>query len=356
MRKFPISLLSLLFVCQNSGFAQEDESPPEAETDPVSEVLEQDPVLEVLQQDVSPPALGDSVAGPDILNESADVLQSPANQTTADGVVAQEQLEISTLPNNVEELSTEEIQTRFIDEFNEERHREARDLGEVIVRRISRESGREALELVVPLNNLATVYELLSDYDLAEQHYARSINILEKNHGQYHKDLIRPLTGLGITFESAGRHQEAIASFHRAQHLTHRMDGVFTPEQLSLLQRIAGNFVKMNDFGEADRAQRLWFKVNEHNVGRDNVDILPSLYHLAEWYMHSGQYTNAVNAYNRGIDILEDEFGEEDLQLLKPLRGIAEAGGGRARTNTRSIKALERADHILEVNPEADPF
>ncbi len=359
VHKYSISLLTLLMLVQSQAFAQDegqDEGLPGAQT-PTPEApgdTQSDPLLDVLSQDIEPPSAENSTEANSQLTGGNEL--GTVSDTIGVTVTTQEQSEYSGLDVNVEELSVLELQDQFMLRFDDEQHEAARDLGEVIVRRMGRELGRDALELVIPLNNLATVYELLGNYDAAEQNYQRSVSLVENKNGQYHVDLIRPLTGLAITYESAGRHEEAIAILRRAQHLTHRMDGVYSPEQLSLLQRISGNFVKMNDFGEADRAQRLWFKVNEHNVGRDNIDILPALYQLAEWYVHSGQYTNAINAYNRGVDILEDEFGEEDLRLLTPLRGIAEAGGGRARTNSRSIKALERADHILGVNPDADPF
>lgn len=360
VHKYSISLLTLLMLVQSQAFAQDegqDEGLPGAQT-PTPEApgdTQSDPLLDVLSQDIEPPSAENSATEANSQLTGGNELGT-VSDTIGVTVTTQEQSEYSGLDVNVEELSVLELQDQFMLRFDDEQHEAARDLGEVIVRRMGRELGRDALELVIPLNNLATVYELLGNYDAAEQNYQRSVSLVENKNGQYHVDLIRPLTGLAITYESAGRHEEAIAILRRAQHLTHRMDGVYSPEQLSLLQRISGNFVKMNDFGEADRAQRLWFKVNEHNVGRDNIDILPALYQLAEWYVHSGQYTNAINAYNRGVDILEDEFGEEDLRLLTPLRGIAEAGGGRARTNSRSIKALERADHILGVNPDADPF
>ena len=354
MHKYSISLLTFIVLGQPLAIAQ-NADPSESETTSPNAAATKsgDPVLDVLSQDIAPPSINTVNSDDD---QPMDVEPQAVSDAIGIEVPVEERNEYSGLDVDIEELSILQLQDQFMTRFEDDQHEAARDLGEAIVLRMGREVGRDSLQLVIPLNNLATVYELLGDYESAEANYLRSVSLIEAKNGQYHVDLIRPLTGLGITYESSGRHQEAIATFRRAQHLTHRMDGVYSPEQLSLLQRISGNFVKMNDFGEADRAQRLWFKVNEHNVGRDNVDILPALYQLAEWYVHSGQYTNAINAYKRGIDILEDEFGEEDLRLLRPLRGIAEAGGGRARTNTRSIKALERADHILEVNPDADPF
>lgn len=272
-----------------------------------------------------------------------------------EGIVIEETLRQGMGPDFNDELTVAELHEKFMLNFTGEQHPEAADLAETIVSRLERELGPEAPELVVPLNNLATVQEILGEWGAAEQNYLRSINIVEIHQGQYHADLIRPLTGLGLTYQSGGRHKEAIGTFQRAQHVTHRKDGVFSREQLDLLDRISENYVAINEYGEADRAQRLWFKINERNFGSDNVEVLPALEKLADWYVRSGQYANAVNAHNRSIKILENKYGENDLRLLKPLRGIAQAGNGRGRTNSQSTKALERADKILAQNPDAEP-
>ena len=56
------------------------------------------------------------------------------------------------------------------------------------------EFGPNHMEIVTPLNNLATVQEQIGEYGAAEANYRRSIKILEENQGIYGDRLVRPLT------------------------------------------------------------------------------------------------------------------------------------------------------------------
>lgn len=340
--KFSILLLASVAAISQSGHTQESETVSEGQTPAVN------------QTETAVPPESDSAQTDDVFVQSDLV---PDEVLTAEDDLDTEEpvQELALFPSTVEFLTFEELQQEFLTNYNGERHPEAEELGEEIVRRVSREHGPESERLVVPLNNLATVQELMGDFDSAESNYIRSIRIVEKHQGRYSADLIRPLTGLGLTYQSAGQHREAIGTFQRAQHVTHRKDGVFSTEQLELLDRITENFIAIEDYEEADRAQRLALKVNERNMGHNSLDVLPALHKMADWFVQSGQYINAVNAYERSIDILEENHGKDHISLLKPLRGIAQAGGGRSRTNNQSTRALERAYEILEKNPDADP-
>ncbi len=62
----------------------------------------------------------------------------------------------------------------------------------------------------------------------------------------------------------------------------------------------------------------------------------------------------AVNMYLRSVAIIEQNYGENDLRLVQPLRGLANARMLQITNRKYAEEALERSLAIVESNPESD--
>ncbi len=231
---------------------------------------------------------------------------------------------------------------------------EAVRAAERVVTITENEYGDSSLELVTPLNNLATVLEYTSAFDSSEESYLRSISITELESGIFDASLIRPLLGLGVTYNAAGRYEEALDVFQRAQHISHRQSGVLSVDQLPALDGQTESHLSMGEPRRADRHQRFAFRVNEHEYGAKNPDLVPAIFKLAQWFRRSGQYSNARNMYKRAVNIIEINYGEDDLRLVEPLRGIAATRQLEGVRRSEGGAALKRAMQIIAVNQQTD--
>ena len=231
---------------------------------------------------------------------------------------------------------------------------QAVEAAQLVVELTEKEFGPNHIEVVTPLNNLATVQEQLGEYPAAEGNYRRSIKILEGAQGIYGERLVRPLTGLGLVYNAAGRYPEGLLVFQRAQHITHRNDGMYALDQLDILDGQTQSFLGLDEFAEADRTQRLALVVSERKLGKRSLGVVPALYKLGKWYQQTYQYTNQRILYRRALDILEAHHGPDDLSLVEPLRGIATSRYLEGIRRTEGERALERALEIVNKHPDVD--
>lgn len=233
-----------------------------------------------------------------------------------------------------------------------EEYPQALDAAHLVVELTEREFGPRHIENVTPLNNLATVQEQIGEYRPAEANYRKSIRILEDAQGIYEERLVRPLVGLGVVYNAAGQYPEGLLAFQRAQHITHRIDGLYNLDQMEILDGQTQSFLGLDEFAEADRTQRLALVISERKLGKHHIELVPALYKLAKWYQSTFQYANQRILYRRALTILEANHGPNDLSLVEPLRGIATSRYLEGIRRTEGEQALERALEIVSTHPD----
>lgn len=217
-------------------------------------------------------------------------------------------------------------------------------------------NGREHLQTARALTNLAIAQQKHGDYEAAEQNYEAAIGIIEGVESRLSRHLINPLRGLGNTYLDAGRPDRAIQVYDRAVHLTHVNAGPQNLDQADLLDALSESFMRLRDYEEANEIQDLSFQLYERRYGEDAPEILPALERRARWLHRLGLFNQERDVYKRVIDIIEAEYGEDDLRLIGPLNGFARTylyDVEQSVTN-RGEWALRRAVEIAEANEDAN--
>ncbi|MBD3646588.1 MAG: tetratricopeptide repeat protein, partial [Pseudomonadales bacterium] len=200
--------------------------------------------------------------------------------------------------------------------------------------------------------NQARIHELNDEFDLAIEAYLEDIAEEEKTRGPFAMSLVEPLTGLGRSYLATGDLAEAEEVLRRAQHLTHRSQGVHSPAQLPMVDILTDKFLMEDLPLEADRQQRFALFINEHHYGKDSPEVLPALNKMADWFVQTGQYHNAREILEQMIEIMQNDGGEYDLRQLEPLEKIALTR--RLQGICCSYRSLLTAREIIENNAAAD--
>jgi len=218
-------------------------------------------------------------------------------------------------------------------------------------------NGRDNLQTARALTNLAIAQQQNGEYEAAVQNYEAAVDIVERVESRLSKHLVNPLRGLGNTYLDAGRPDEAILVYDRAVHLTHVNSGPQNLDQVGLLDALAESFVRLQDLEEASEIQDLSYQLYARRFGEDSAEILPALQRRARWLHRLGLFGRERDVWNQAIDVVEAEYGEDDLRLIEPLNGLARTylyDVEQAVTN-RGEWALRRALEIAEDHPESTP-
>lgn len=204
-------------------------------------------------------------------------------------------------------------------ELNDYSH--ARDEAEKIVRSLEG-SNKSPLDFASALYNLAAVQHMMGLHLESERNFKRSIGLVESHMGQYSAELRTKLTRLGALYFETQRYELAKETFQRAQHITHRNNGVYALEQLELLDWITRVSIKTGEAEDADVQQKFYYRVNLKNYGEDDPRMVPAMNRSGEWLTATGQFSAALDMFRKAIVLLEEIDGSE-RDMLRPLRGIS---------------------------------
>jgi tetratricopeptide (TPR) repeat protein len=184
-------------------------------------------------------------------------------------------------------------------------------------------SGNEFLdryEISCPSSNEPLTFEFQSQPWLAPDElrsideYESSISTIESQQGVYSFSLVPELVGLGHSYRQGEKHSEAAAAYQRALDILKINEGLYSPNQLPLLEILIEENSKIES----------WEKVSDHygylhwlyrrNYDENDVRLLSVLKRIRQWEIDSynistgksleAQFNTAKALHTQIIDIL----------------------------------------------------
>jgi len=195
----------------------------------------------------------------------------------------------------------------------------------------------------------------------------------------FHPMLSRILLVKSLIHEILEDYSAAIESLRHAQHLIHRQHGVYTDQQLPIVDRIAMVSYQQGDEQAADREYLFELMIGERAFGANSPEQISMLIRVGNHFalraatqpsMQSMAFNNltpseyrqlrptlfrtAFEMYENAIAIIESTYGPDDLRLVQPLKEMAFARILQGTGQRHAKKALERVVDIVAANPGTD--
>ena len=180
--------------------------------------------------------------------------------------------------------------------------------------------------------------------------YQDEITGLEEDLSAYDADLIEPLMALARSQYQLKDYDAATESIHRAQHLSHRHEGVHAERQLEGVELMTRIHLAQGKPMLADKQQRFAYYVATHAAEENSLMRLPAIDKLADWYTQTGQLQRARKLTEQGIDIIEQHLGEGSIKQLPYLQQLAKLK--RLQRVCCSTRIMEQALTLIENNSE----
>ena len=166
---------------------------------------------------------------------------------------------------------------------------------------------------------------------ISSDDYRQAVAALESSHGAYANQLPEYLLSLGLSLQTSGDHEGAIDAFKRGVHLARINDGLYSAQQIPLLQREMASHMALGQYAEADERQLYLYRVQmrsmESGLTRAQAFIQQAIWqHNAFLLALDGQgYARLMSMWDLYrlslTDIIERE-GSTSLLLKEPLEGM----------------------------------
>lgn len=163
--------------------------------------------------------------------------------------------------------------------------------------------------------------------------YRERVARLQAEHGAYDPQLSEALLSLGLSLSAVDDHAAAADAFRTALHISRVNHGLHNMEQRPYLELLIQENSILNRQEELYKNYHYLYWLYKRNYGDNDPRLLPVIYRVARWYMDAyrrmsglGPYrylADARDLYNRAIEIIEQNYGENDPRLVTPLYELA---------------------------------
>ena len=140
------------------------------------------------------------------------------------------------------------------------------------------------------------------------------IEIMAKENGPFSAALFTPLMQLAQYQLDFGDTEEGIESLRRAQNIAHRNEGVHTPTQLQIVEKLTELALGDEEFEEANKHKRFSYFINRHTFENDEPGLLNAHAEIARWYIFTGQPRRARKITQEALTLAE-ESGQDLLPI-----------------------------------------
>jgi tetratricopeptide (TPR) repeat protein len=132
----------------------------------------------------------------------------------------------------------------------------------------------------------------------------QAIAILEKNYGQLHASLIRPINRMGAIMNWLGHNAEGEQLLQRAMDIAEKTSGPDHPVTASVCCLLSIGCMDQNKFDEAHRYCARALKIQTERLGIGHEEYAYSLYLRGKIYLSQGDYDKAIADIKGAIDIM----------------------------------------------------
>ena len=231
-------------------------------------------------------------------------------------------------------------------------------LGDDLLTKAEAEFGATSTQLVDAHILLASIYRQDANFEDAELHLLRAIDIVELRDGELSTTLIQPLVTLGETYFEARDFELSLATFEEARAIGRRAFGLLNFEQLEIIDRMTAAALSMLDFDQAHEFQRQALAIVQRTHGEKSIEFIDAKFRLAAWYLRYGESEAARRTFLE-IERIVDDFTDDPLLAIRVLRtkAVVMRNGTEATRDYRTNPLeLEQALKLAEELPERDPL
>lgn len=214
--------------------------------------------------------------------------------------------------------------------------------------------GEKSFKLITPLNNLASAYFMIEDFENAQSLFLKCIELIEVNQNIISPELIEPLYGFGLTLNRFGQYEEAIDILERALRINHVNQGFHNLAQLKIHDTLTESFIGTKDFKQANHHQTFQVYVHKQHYGVNNSNVDESLIKLANWYKRTGQVFLEREIHNELLKRRELQDSADITALIETYKNISFSHRREAIDLYKSLNPLKKALEVIESTENPD--
>ena len=163
--------------------------------------------------------------------------------------------------------------------------------------------------------------------------YNSAVTDIELDGGAWDGGLVEELASLGRLQQQQGNHIGAIQTLDRAIHVNRINSGLYTLEQIPVVEQLIQSHMALGDWEEADIYNNYLYHVQQKAYGFDDPRLIPVLERLATWNIQAFKIGHgsllgiklqqSQIMFNEAARMVDVHFGKADERFINYQRNIA---------------------------------
>lgn len=257
--------------------------------------------------------------------------------------------------NETEQLTLRgALQQEFLGFYDQERFQQSILPAKKIVALTKEIYGEKNFRLITPLNNLASAYYMVDDFENAQIAFLQCIELIESNQNIISPELISPLYGFALTLNRYGQYQEAITILERALRINHVNQGFHNLDQLKIHDTLTESLIGAKNFQQANHHQTFQVYVNKKHFGVNNSMVDESLMKLSNWYKRTGQIFLEREVHEELLERQTSRTTDQIKPLIETYKNISFSHRREGVDIYKSINPLKQALEKIDAMENTD--
>lgn len=174
--------------------------------------------------------------------------------------------------------------------------------------------------------------------------YNLTVSDIELDGGAWDNNLVQELSTLGGLQQQQGDHLAAIETLDRAVHVNRINSGLYTLEQVPVVEQLIQSYMALGNWEEADIYNRYLFHVQQKAYGPDDPRLIPVLDSMASWN---------IQAFNIGYgDLRGIRLQESQIMLNAAARMVGVHFGKSDERFVSYLTNIAHSAYLVSINPE----
>jgi hypothetical protein len=176
--------------------------------------------------------------------------------------------------------------------------------------------------------------------------YSSAVTDIELDGGAWDGGLVEELASLGRLQQQQGNHIGAIQTLDRAIHVNRINSGLYTLEQIPVVEQLIQSHMALGDWEEADIYNNYLFHVQQKAYGFDDPRLIPVLERLATWNIQAFKIGQSQIMFNAAARMVGVHFGKADERFINYQRNIA-SSAYLVATNPDLMSQIDKPEYRL---------
>ena len=259
--------------------------------------------------------------------------------------------------NETEKLALRnDLQQEFLGHYDQERFQQSILPAKKIVVLTEEIYGENNFRLITPLNNLASAYYMVEDFENAQISFLQCIDLIESNQNIISPELISPLYGFALTLNQSGQYEAAITILERALRINYVNLGFHNLDQLKIHDTLTESYIGVKNFEQANHHQTFQVYVNKKHFGVNNSMVDESLIKLSIWYKRTGQIFLEREVHDELLKRQANRTTDQIKPLIETYKNISFSHRREGVDIYQSLSPLKQALEKINAMENTDLF